>query len=609
MTDRNTFTIRYLNDALARSHDAQWYRERFLVFVPSSSDDEAAHTSDALHSVVDVVEAPFLAQYARRYAPLLDFIFVSAAGEDRQLKRVRDFMAEQRQSQKFEVRDWRQNVVTSGQAREGLYFGQLVYAPPTTERHSVQTGRIYVEIRPKNENMPPIICEATFGENGHPVGLYSGQDRAIFQCALHGYAKLPMALSRVEQLKNRVFNQNSALAILPTTEFRDRPVVVQLRLEPSFITAIGNQDVPIQSLVAEGPDRSDVREELDFTDDNSAASVNVTRLLDDAEHSRFTARLVIEPDISYTRLRHRPDKVAESCFAILGVLFPAPVEENEVAEVQLAFNQLSHLIAHSLEVLDTAVLIKPKFRLYSSAIDQFTLVSRGGAWSQQQFTRRPRKRPVKLSNEHKISLLRQPLELPWPVKNKGLDNDTNGFGTLLRRGAPKLYCLTRNTDKGDAGVLGYFGCPVRAFISSDEDRSTIARDAGPNGPGTRPVSVRLTRRDPVEPEENSDPQSSFTLDWLNEAIVIAEKSIGSKTTTPIGLAHFWNQWSGKLRGFGIGKQRLAMARYTDGSSQLVLVESFGTEETETELIDRTVVRIGPLICQYRSNSASQIERA
>lgn len=608
MADNSDLHIRYLDRPLASAHGADWFRRRFLVYVPFQSgtdpaQDENNNLLTALHSVVNVVEAPFLPEYSQRYTMQTDFVFVNSIAQSFGVNQVDKFYKAQKDLGEIGggLRHFTVNADDSVQILQGLYFGMLVHAPSGPNGLEPPRGRVYVRLRPKDTDNPlpnrggeeQAICEVTFGRGGPPAGIYAGQDRFIFQCALHGDADLPMALSppKTGHLLgySATFLKYKAIAFLPPGDANDRPAALLFSLAPPKRLDLNVPDTFIQPLIEDGMEALT----LNASDDDSKMEAALRGVLPVNLENNYSADLVIEPDINFARLRHDPCAINQSCFEVLGVLMPAPVEENDVLELNLFFTRSGHLVAHSLEASQKAIKIKPRMRASWTPLDQAQIVDANGNWDQIKLNKQAGAEAV--GDAHQFAFLSWKTRLPWELANTAPHGGKGGIMALQNSGRA-LYCLSRKGAAHDAGpVLGYFACPVLPNLAPGDDRIAHPVMAQEGQPGSKPAQLKYSRSGEIDRADVADPTLGLCIDWLDESIKVVPRR---KNAAIQGLAAYWSSHIADLAEYGIGRQSLCMAEYDDSSYKLVLREEFGAEETETELKQGTVVRLGPLICRY-----------
>ncbi len=588
-------TENYLDSPRARNHQADWYRERLLVFVPDVDDQQGGGGDqpkivEAVHSVVSVVEASFLEVYQRLYAPMVHYVCVgSALAGNSHKARISDAL------KKFSEQEGRlflprfHDSMRTDNRLGGTFLGAALFVGRENEH---PRGYVAIEIAHRDDAEERYEARANFSDSdSQPAAFFQGQDRMV-----GGFDPGLPIVFRIDSNRAHLLDSNKLLLILPTTidSIRPRLVISTLaRGAAALLAASPNvaDEMPqlnsIVPLFSSSAPENETLSEIAFDDETQEARVSAKSCLaSGASDYRATVRIV--PNDAECRLRHAPPRGVDNWFSIIGLLLPSPVADNEATEVCINLRNDGQLLAHPLDALAKCILLRPSrgwkgkvFGLFGS-LDEAILADQLGLNDIVELNKRMDFESV--GENHRIALLSARQGLNFKIQNPFHSKTNQGF--LSAFGNRKDYYLFQPRD--DTRVLGYMASPTRHSYDPETEEA---------GSDTR------RRRSTVRFSRSAEPlNEGVCLDWLDEAVQITHLRPGARARPEmIGLAQYWNEQRVRIHRSTAARQTLELYRDHDMQPyDLTLLESLEERDDRVRLLHNDVIRLGPLICRYNN---------
>ncbi|WGW03583.1 hypothetical protein [Tropicibacter oceani] len=595
----------------------EWYRQRLVVFVPHREDQSSRRSTDiddALKTIVQVIEAPFVDRDSRIYAPMTHFVIRTqvAAPGNHDRRRIQTVIRNHSRDLgvAFEARVL-ETIVPDGR-RSGFFTGSAVFVPQRESEIPRGSVSLYL-YSPDEKDGSVIVSEwnVVFSSAGEtaPAGIYLGQDRICFGCSplLPAQIKLKRSFrldaDGKELPKGADLNTQDGVPEDQNVDFPDTTALLRqdaicLVLPPVaniagggasvFFTNICDQAKAVLSgeklptagqpisLISESRDpreqwRDIPQKPIDPATGILELDVSGGILARETLHAGYRAILRLAPNSAYARLRASPDALLGGRLEVLGLLLPSPSGSKLVRESLVNFHSSSALLAHELQAHTLSMIIRPKPYPLSPQRDHVaTADSDGEIWEDQIYldditeTRVGRDHSVQLvSIRSRFDLSIKDQSLMEPLKAMQADLPGNSFAFLSH---------TNTT-----GNLGWVGIPL--------PHECREQDAYPH------VPVTLSR------SEQQAQQRQVCLDWLDIAAKVVVEDRRGKLDL-LGYAEFWENTIQAQFGNIADKQFFSMRAVEGNKKALHYVETKRGEDNAVRLEHGTCIRIGPIVARY-----------
>jgi hypothetical protein len=326
--------------------------------------------------------------------------------------------------------------------------------------------------------------------------------------------------------------------------------------------------------------------DVHFDPDRASATVALDGLAKPGARNR-NVRLVVQPDLAFTRLRHGRGALPGGAFTIRGIVLPQPHAYGGVIETLLHLRADGHLVGHALDQNSVTVILRCRRRL--------------GVLVQNEV--------VVIESEARETVL--------PFDPDGGSLAVTQAGLIVRRcdaaklrgtaglGQAAMTCLERGflaLSRSDGQPMGYLGCPA----PFSRTHGALADDEVAEYP------LLLDRRDASHGGASGgrfDPlKHALCLDWLDDAVTIlgeAPTAIRGGETKVIrrkcGFAEFLQSERDQPAWAALGRQSLQLRPRTGAVEGLALVTpTTGRGPLVEPLTDGLPLRLGPLLCDYRA---------
>jgi hypothetical protein len=606
-----------------------WYRERLLVFVPAPTEGSksTSHVEDALRTVVQVIEAPFLEKDSRIYAPMTHFVTrISVGGGANHTEHRIEKLVENLSRDlgiKFEPRVL-QSTIPDDKKRNGFFMGTALYVPGL-ENGKLEKPRGSVSIflySPKTTDGEQTITEYSvqFASAGEkiPAGFYAGQDRLCF-----GVGRLLPAY--LEHAQTHQFKSENAAPLEQEDSFEEgedglpsniKEDAINMMLEqdaicmvlpPSGLSDQGNANVFFVKIcdsakgVALGSEISKTSNAalsmLEDKDDtwimsrqhgaDPATGVIEMDVSDglvklDRRREGHSAVLQIVPNAAYSRLRAVPDAIKGGRLEVLGVVLPSPSASDKVRECVINLTPQDQLLPHELEAHATSIVIQQKPYGIGGFRDMVsTASSRGTIWqdprglSNQSATR--------IGKSHLLQLISNTSRFDRTFNERQFLQAVFGLENRLRGNQFSLFTRLNSNSN-----LGWIGLPLPH------------EDPRPNWRHKASVSTLRSH--------SLGKMHQVCLDWLDTAVKVVVQERNDPQTL-IGYADFWARESvhfpSKLSSLQSFEMRPHLTVESDQISRLNFVENTGGDPVYMQLKQGDCLNVGPLIVRYHTTGDTQ----
>lgn len=447
-----------------------------------------------------------------------------------------------------------------------IYIGWTLFVPPSQQPKPRGFAKLVFEKDGERNE-----AELSFlGLEGQPAGWFLKQDRLLFSIdrefpifASHDDMKV-FPKPKIGGTNMFFFWSSTGLAPirlrgLASTEVEDAEAEAKSVVNFSFYSNEGDQQAT----------RLDVREDAEAGTYSAPLREQFKGAM-----AESTIQLVVAPDISPTRLRHKPPtpQSGETYFEVLGLLCVQPVQaraNTDVIELMVFADAQDRLVRHGLDPILRAVsMARSRKVLAGGAIADRLLIEYGRA-------AKPLERQV-FPDSYSQLQISLPANAPHALDPENfLPSDVWLPG---REGLPLTSFDVVYHKYLEA--LGYFSLPRRL-------NDQLAGRAVPAVLHKEPeaFAVEFSRHGRALIE------NLVLLDWLDECAELEE--LGADTSEVFGYA----QWLDRARHTGLSDICDAQALLVR-NGVLFLRSDHLSEPNETALRDGSVVRLGPLIVRF-----------